>query len=97
MHQVAYAVDQSSDGITVNFFDECKPIGSKKITGTYDASTPLVLGYAVGFDDDIYKGDMLEFRLWNRSMTENSLDTYGKKKLTGYESGLLDYYPLNEG
>ena len=97
LHQVAYAVDQSSDGITVNFFDECKPIGSKKITGTYDASTPLVLGYGVGFDEDIYKGDMLEFRLWNRSMTENSLDTYGKKKLTGYESGLLDYYPLNEG
>ena len=30
-------------------------------------------------------------------MTTNELDAYGRKTLTGYEAGLLDYYPLNEG
>lgn len=40
---------------------------------------------------------MLEFRLWNRAMSGGDLADYAKKKLTGYETGLLDYYPLNEG
>ena len=97
LHQVAYAVDQAHDGVVVNFFDECKLIGSKKVTGTYEASSQFLLGDDNVDADKAFKGDMLEMRLWNRAMTANSLDAYGKKRLTGYESGLLDYYPMNEG
>ncbi len=97
LHQVAYALDQSGDGMTVNFFDECTPIGSKTLTGKYEGSSCLMIGLDIVDFDKGFKGDMLEFRLWNRAMNSNSLDTYGKKKLTGYESGLLDYYPMNEG
>lgn len=97
LHQVAYALDQSGDDMIINFFDGCKPIGSKELTGKYEGVSSLILGLGYDEEDFGFKGEMLEFRLWNRAMTENSLDNYGKKKLTGYESGLLDYYPLNEG
>ena len=44
-----------------------------------------------------YEGDMLEFRLWNRALSSTEMSNYRQKHLTGYELGLLDNYPLNEG
>ena len=44
-----------------------------------------------------YSGRMLEARIWNRAMTESLLNIYGKRLLTGYEMGLADYYPMNDG
>ena len=96
LHEVAYALDQSGDSMTIHFFDGSKAIGSKTLSGKYEGSSPLRIAYDID-GEDIYKGDMLEFRLWNRAMDGGSLDAYGKKKLTGYENGLLDYYPMNEG
>jgi len=97
LHQVAYALDQSGEDMTINFFDESTPIGSKTLTGKYEGSSSLSIGFDLMEYENGFKGDMLEFRLWNHALNENSLDTYGKKRLTGYESGLLDYYPMNEG
>ena len=99
LHEVAYALDQSGSNMTVHFFDGSKAIGSKTLKGKYEGSSPLKIGYDID-SDDYYRGDMLEFRLWNRALTGGDggdLSMYGKKKLTGYESGLLDYYPMNEG
>ena len=99
LHQVAYVLDQSGDKTTVKFYDGNKAIGSKQLTERYEGSySSMVLGSNSDFTREIlYKGEMLEFRLWNRAMDAASLGSYSKKKLTGYESGLLDYYPLNEG
>lgn len=45
-----------------------------------------------------YKGRMMEARLWYRALTGIQIGTiYGNKRLTGYEMGLVDYYPMNEG
>ena len=44
-----------------------------------------------------YKGRMLQARVWNRAMDRILLNTYGNQLLTGYEMGLTDYYPMNEG
>ena len=44
-----------------------------------------------------YSGRMLEARIWNRAMTESLMRTYAKRQLTGFEMGLIDYYPMNEG
>ena len=93
LHEVAYALDQTGDSMIVNFFDGTKPIGSKKLSGKYDANaSPLKVGFN-STGENMYKGDMLEFRLWNKALDGG----YGPKRLTGYESGLLDYYPMNEG
>ena len=93
LQEVAYALDQTGDSMTVKFFDGTKPIGVKKLPGKYDANASTL---KVGFNstgENMYKGDMLEFRLWNKALDGG----YGPKRLTGYESGLLDYYPMNEG
>jgi hypothetical protein len=96
LREVAYAVDQTGDNMTVSFYDQSDLIGKKTLTGKYEESSQLKVGFH-GVVEDAYQGDMLEMRLWNRAMTSNDLDTYGRKTLNGYETGLLDYYPMNEG
>ena len=45
-----------------------------------------------------YEGRMMEARLWYRVMDGGLLSTtYGKRRLTGYEKDLVDYYPMDEG
>ncbi len=109
--QVAFALDQSGNDMTVTFFDESNNIGTAKFEGKYDNNAYLKLGmsqrdeydYTNETVDDLlsqmkfYKGDMLEFRLWNRAMNSTELSSYLRKALTGYESGLVNYYRLNEG
>ena len=97
LREVAYVVEPGTDSIKVHFYDGSKAIGSKAIPGVNENVTVLMIGADIKDDSRYYKGDMLEFRLWNRAMDASSLDAYGKKTLTGYESGLLDYYPMNEG
>ena len=99
LHQVAYVLDQSGDKTTVKFYDGSKAIGSKQLKERYEGGTSgIVLGADFDYTKELlYKGEMLEFRLWNRAMDAASLANYGQKKLTGYETGLLDYYPMNEG
>ena len=97
LHQVAYALDQTEDNMKITFFDQSKAIGTKTISGNYENSASFYLGRDFQTDEKRYYGEMLEFRLWNRAMTQSELDAYSKKRLTGYESGLLNYYPLNEG
>ena len=99
LHQVAYVLDQSGDKTTVNFYDGNKAIGSKQLQERYEGASSCI---SLGSDFEVtretmYKGEMLEFRLWNRAMDAALLTSYRQKKLTGYETGLLDYYPLNEG
>ena len=48
-------------------------------------------------ENSFYEGEMLEFRLWNRALSTSEMSDYSLKKLTGYELGLLDNFPLNEG
>lgn len=96
LHEVAYVLDQSGDSMTIRFFDGSSEIGSMPLSGKYEGTSVLKMGFNNQLKD-LYKGDMLEFRLWNRAMDGGDLDAYGKKKLTGYENGLLDYYPMNEG
>ena len=67
---------------------------------TYSGYGPLVFGSTQQTDVSMrkfFKGRMLQGRVWNRVMDINLLNTYGNQLLTGYEMGLTDYYPMNEG
>ena len=68
---------------------------------TYSGYGPLIFGATNEADISArqhYKGRMLETRLWSRAMTPDLLfSTYAGRQLTGYEMGLVDYYPMNEG
>jgi len=96
LKEVVYTLDQSGDDMKVNFYNGKSLIGTKTVPGKYTTTSRIRLGW----DDDQeknFKGDMLEFRLWNRALSSNEINAYGNSLLTGYESGLLDYYQLNEG
>lgn len=104
LRQIAYTLEQGSDAMTVRFYDGNSLIGEKKVDGIYRGNSELRLGYDYDVPNDTqldelhwYKGDMLEFRLWNRALSSAELAEYSQKTLTGYEHGLLCYYRLNEG
>ena len=66
----------------------------------YHASGTLTFGSAVDHvtgERRYYEGRMLQGRVWNRALDKATLNRYGNKLLTGYEMGLTDYYPMNEG
>ncbi len=44
-----------------------------------------------------YSGKMMEARVWYRAFDSSLFNLYGNQRLTGYEMGLVDYYPMNEG
>ena len=113
LRQVAYIfdVDEEQNTTKVSFYDGEDIIGTKTFKGMYAGNGWLNFGAETMLwysDEDEeeeqkrldwsdYEGDMLEARLWNKAMSENELQTYAKKRLTGYELGLLDNYPMNEG
>ena len=66
----------------------------------YTGNGPLIFGATNQVDvskRSFYTGRMLQGRVWNRAMDLVLLNMYGNKLLTGYEMGLIDYYPMNEG
>jgi len=44
----------------------------------------------------MYTGHMLETRIWNKALTTAEM-AESSKSLNGYEPGLVNYYPMNEG
>ena len=94
--QVALVLDNSHKRISIigeNFVNTLDSV-------VYKGYGPLVFGstnQADVHDRQFYKGRMLQARVWNRAMDALTLNMYGKKLLTGYEMGLIDYYPMNEG
>jgi len=67
---------------------------------TYSGTGHLTFGAAEDATDGkekFYKGRMLQGRLWYRTMDLATLNRYSGRLLTGYELGLADYYPMNDG
>ena len=66
----------------------------------YSGYGPVIFGATNQTDVNkrkYYSGRMLQGRVWNRAMDLNLLNAYGNQMLTGYEMGLTDYYPMNDG
>ncbi|MCQ2350438.1 MAG: hypothetical protein MJ003_00490 [Paludibacteraceae bacterium] len=63
----------------------------------YKGTGPVWLGRHFEKKDNPFKGCMLEARLWSRVLSQYEVEALANKKLTGYEDGLVAYYPLNEG
>lgn len=108
LHQVSYVfdVDIEHQRTNISFYDGNTKIGTGVYEGLYDGVSNLVLGSAFvldtpltpgSFESEEYRGTMLELRLWNKALSEGEITQYAKKRLTGYESGLLDNFALNEG
>ena len=105
--QIAYVFDTDVEEkkTQIHFYDGTKNIGTATYDGVYDMMGGLMMGIpfynpqTMETDEATtgYKGRMLEFRLWNKALGPGELSQYGQKELTGYELGLTDNYPMNEG
>lgn len=74
-------------------------VGSKDNV-VYSGTGQLTFGAAEDATDGkekFFKGRMLQGRLWYRAMDLAGLNRYSGRLLTGYEMGLVDYYPMNDG
>ena len=85
----------------LTFYNGGKQLGSFKMTEPYNGTGRLIFGRTNETDrskSQYYEGRMMEARLWYRAMTGGQVGTtYGSRRLTGYEMGLVDYFPMNEG
>ena len=97
--QVAMSIDLASDSIA--FYNGGKMLGRQKLLNHYSGTGKLIFGRTNEgdrMDSKYYEGRMMEARLWYRAMDGGLIGTtYGYRRLTGYETGLVDYYPMNEG
>ena len=85
---------------TISFYDGTKLIGSSSLPWLHTGTSPLYLGTSRSHGAllmNSYEGEMLEFRLWNHALSVMEMREYDHKSLNGYELGLLDNFPLNEG
>ncbi|MGX8697394.1 MAG: LamG-like jellyroll fold domain-containing protein, partial [Prevotella sp.] len=97
--QVAMSISQTDS--TLTFYNGGKEIGHAKLTDVYNGTGQLIFGRTNEGNrtqSTYYSGRMMEARVWYRAMTGGEVGTtYGSRRLTGYEMGLVDYYPMNEG
>ena len=107
LRQLNYVFETNDEqkNTEVRFYDGNAPVGSGIIDGIYEGNGPISLGsdiQGIIYDTKdpeltVYHGDMLELRLWNRALSTGEMADYAQKRLTGYELGLVDYWPMNEG
>lgn len=58
---------------------------------------PLRFGKSLFGETNNFKGNMMEVRLWTKALTPDEIANTHLRRLTGYEHGLMDYYPMDEG
>ena len=66
-----------------------------------DRSLATIQTFAIGFEESedrrYWAGSMAEFKIWNVALEQNQIQANMHHPLTGSETGLLVYLPLNEG
>ena len=61
------------------------------------AGEPARIGASAGFGDRFFDGAIDEIRIWNVARTEQQLADNKTVDLAGTETGLVSYFPFNEG
>ena len=97
--QVALVIDHETDSL--HLYNGGDALGDFKLESEYNGTGPLIFGRtneANRSQSSFYQGRMMEARLWYKALNRATLSsTYGSRRLSGYELGLVDYYPMNEG
>ena len=71
-----------------------QPYGTNTVAGVNLQGIPLVLGAANG--EDRFKGALDEVRVWRTTRTAAQIAAGYTQRLTGTETGLVAYYPIDE-
>ena len=85
----------------IEFFNGGHLMDTANLKETYTGTSNVVFGATNerSTSRTYYSGRMMEARLWYRALTGGLLGSsnYGFHRLTGYEMGLMDYWPMSEG
>ena len=102
--QVAMVISQpTAEGGSgqLQFFNGGVNIGTFQLKEAYTGTGVIIFGStneANPRSRSYYRGRMMEAKLWYRALNGGQIGTtYGNKRLTGYEKGLMDYWPMDEG
>lgn len=82
------------DGSTMRLYVNGKEIGSHSVSGTL--STDGSISISRNSDEQMRSGYVDEIRLWNIARTGDQIRSNMYKELSGSESGLINYWKLNE-
>jgi hypothetical protein len=85
----------------IEFYNGGIQIGNALMDEAYTGTGVVTFGSTSEVNPDqrtYYSGRMMEARLWYRALDGGLIGTtYGYKRLTGYERGLMDYWPMTDG
>ena len=69
-----------------------------KLVASSDILAPFSLGGVLGISaDEAFKGNFVEVRVWDHVLSDAERNSYADRMLHGRESGLVLYWPLDEG
>ena len=91
MH-VAASYDPPTSKLVV--YRNGQPYGTNTVSGVNLQGIPLVLGAANG--EDRFNGGLDEVRVWRTTRTAAQIAAGYTQRLTGAETGLVAYYPIDE-
>ncbi len=74
-----------------------KEVLSGATTGTYNGIGAMEIGRSIRSASDYFNGKIHEVRVWDKKIAADDIYAGMYKIMTGSESGLIAYYPLNEG
>ena len=82
---------------TVRFYTGTLDITDEPSTNwlLQNEAAPFKVGISADRTDP-YQGNMMELRVWTKALTPAEISNTHMRHLSGYEYGLLDYYPMNE-
>ena len=102
--QVAMVIRQPEElggRCRMEFYNGGKQIGSALMNEAYTGTGVVTFGSTSEVNPNqrtYYSGRMMEARLWYTALDGGLIgSTYGNRRLTGYERGLMDYWPMNDG
>ncbi|HTF05171.1 MAG TPA: LamG-like jellyroll fold domain-containing protein [Bacteroidia bacterium] len=94
-HHIAYV----RNGATATMYIDGVSVGTHVPNYTFIPTNRYSLGqeWDISIPSDLYEGKMEEVRIWNTARTASQITTNMYNELAGNESGLIAYYPFNQG
>ncbi len=94
-HHVAVVIDNNN----MRLYIDGQQVASNTYTGTPVNANDMEIniGGSPGFGGRNFHGIIDEVRIWNTARTQQEIADNNTEDLTGSESGLVTYFPMNEG
>ncbi|MCQ2975164.1 MAG: T9SS type A sorting domain-containing protein, partial [Bacteroidales bacterium] len=89
------AVVESEDGFATVYFN-FEAVIVNEYVGEYTSNGKFVVGSSLNHTNN-FNGAIDNARIWTSQRTSGQLQINSNVQLSGSESGLLDYYPMDEG